>query len=68
MNGHQMEAARAVFTLNTEFYPNGFNTWDSLAEFYMKTGDNPKAIEYYKKSIALNPNNENGKKMLNKME
>ena len=68
MNGHQMEAARAVFTLNTEFYPNGFNTWDSLAEFYMKTGDNPKAIEYYKKSIALNPNNENGKKMLNKLE
>lgn len=68
MNGHQMEAARAVFTLNTEFYPNGFNTWDSLAEFYMKTGDKPKAIEYYKKSIALNPNNENGKKMLDNLE
>lgn len=68
MNAHQMEAARAIFELNTEFYPEGFNTWDSLAEFYMNTGDKAKAITYYKKSLAINPENDNGKKMLKKLE
>lgn len=63
-----MEAALAVFQLNTEFYPQGFNTWDSLAEYYMNAGDKAKAIEYYKKSIALNPNNDNGKKILKQLE
>lgn len=64
----KMVEALAVFQLNTEFYPEGFNTWDSLAEYYMNAGDKTKAIEYYKQSIALNPNNENGKKMLRQLE
>jgi len=68
MNAKKTEAARAVFELNTEFYPQGFNTWDSLAEYYMNAGDKTKAIAYYKKSIALNPDNNNGKKMLRQLE
>ncbi len=67
MKAQNMEAARAIFELNTEFYPQGFNTWDSLAEFYMNSGDKAKAIAYYKKSIELNPNNDNGKKMLKRL-
>ncbi len=64
----QMDAARVIFELNTEFYPEGFNTWDSLAEYYANTGDKAKAIAFYKKSLALNPGNENGKKALRKLE
>lgn len=64
----KMVEALAIFQLNTEFYPEGFNTWDSLAEYYMNAGDKTKAIKYYKQSIALNPNNENGKKMLRQLK
>lgn len=66
-SGHP-EAALAVFQLNTELYPQAFNTWDSLGEWHMLHGEKQKAIEYYEKSVALNPQNENGKKMLKKLK
>ena len=59
-----MEKAIAVLKLNTEMYPGSWNTYDSLAEAYMVNGDNVLAVNLYKKSLELNPNNENGKKML----
>jgi hypothetical protein len=34
----------------------------------MKNGEKDLAIENYKKSIELNPKNENGKKILEKLE
>ncbi len=61
------EAAVAMFTLNTESYPDAFNTWDSLGEAYMESGDQQKAITNYEKSLALNPRNENAKEMLAKL-
>lgn len=57
-----------VFQLNTELYPDAFNTWDSLAEAFMKKGDNNTAIKYYKKSLELNPKNTNAKDMIAKIE
>ncbi len=67
MNKGNKNAALAIFQLNTEFYPEAFNTWDSLAEWYMLEGDKTRAIEYYRKSLSLNPTSENGKKMLDKL-
>jgi len=64
----RLDEALKVFELNTELYPMGSNTWDSLAEAYMKKGDKEKAIMYYKKSISMDPKNENAKKMIEKME
>jgi Tfp pilus assembly protein PilF len=49
-------------------FPASFNTYDSLAEAYMLAGKKDLAIENYKKSIALNPNNSNGIKMLEKLQ
>lgn len=57
------EAAK-VLQLNTEFFPSSANAWDSLGEAYMLAGENELAIEHYKKSLALNPENEHAKKML----
>ncbi|GJM33749.1 MAG: hypothetical protein DHS20C18_27500 [Saprospiraceae bacterium] len=59
--------AIGVFQLNVEAYPNSFNTYDSLGEAYMLAGKKDLAIKNYKKSLALNPNNENGVKMLKKL-
>ena len=43
--------AIAIFRLNTELYPDSANTWDSLAEAYMKKGDKKQAIALYRKAL-----------------
>jgi tetratricopeptide (TPR) repeat protein len=63
----EMDKALAVFKLNIEAYPEGFNTYDSYAEALMKKGDKEGAIEYYKKSLELNPGNTNGINQLKKL-
>ncbi len=57
-----------IFKLNVEAYPESWNAYDSLAEVYMKNGNNQLAVKYYRKSLEINPQNENGKKMLKKLE
>jgi sugar lactone lactonase YvrE len=64
MNQGLLPAAVRLFELNAESYPKSFNVWDSLAESYMKSGDNKKAIQHYKKSLAINPSNQNAKDMI----
>lgn len=61
------ETAIALFKLNTEMYPNGFNTFDSLGEAYMVAGDERLAIANYQKSLEMNPANTNAVEMLKKM-
>jgi uncharacterized membrane protein len=60
------EAIR-IFQLNVEAYPQSFNTYDSLGEAYMDNGDKTRAIANYQKSLRLNPKNNNGVKMLQKL-
>jgi CubicO group peptidase (beta-lactamase class C family) len=62
------KTAIEIFKVNTEQYPSSGDVWDSLAEAYYKDGDKETAIKDYEKSIALDPNNENGKKMLQKIK
>ncbi|HUX06184.1 MAG TPA: tetratricopeptide repeat protein, partial [Acidobacteriota bacterium] len=68
MNAGSIEAAIAVFTVNTEEFPGSWNAWDSLGEAYMINGDREKAIENYNRSLSLNPENENAKAMLERLE
>jgi hypothetical protein len=51
--------ALSFFLLNTENFPNSYNVFDSLAEAYEELGDKTNAINNYKKSLLLNPNNKN---------
>ena len=57
-----------IFKLNVEAYPKGFNTYDSLAEAYMTINEREWAIQNYKKSIELNPNNTNAVEVLKRLE
>jgi len=59
--------AISIFQLNIDEHTESFNVYDSMGEACMKNGDNELAIEYYQKSIDLNPANEHGKKMLQKL-
>ena len=61
------KAAIEVLRLNAEQFPKSFNVWDSLGEAYYRTGNKEEAITNYEKSLELNPNNEGGKRMLEKI-
>ena len=43
----------AILTLNTEFYPESANCYDSLAEAYLTKGDKERAIELYHKALEV---------------
>jgi hypothetical protein len=53
-----------VFKINVEMFPESFNVYDSYGEALLVSGDTVEAITNYKKSLELNPENENAKKIL----
>jgi CubicO group peptidase (beta-lactamase class C family) len=56
--------AMEVFRTNINLFPLSWNAYDSYGEILLKTGRKDEAIEMYRKSMSLNPDNENGKKVL----
>lgn len=60
-------AALEVFKFNAQKFPNSYNVWDSLGEVYYQTGNTEEAIKNYKKSLQINPKNEGGKRMLERI-
>lgn len=64
LNSKKENEALEIFTLNTKLYPNGFNTYDSLGECLLFLGKKVEGIKAYKKSLELNPNNENARKII----
>lgn len=61
------EAAKEILKLNMELYPDWYNAYDSYAEALMKTGKKEEAIEYYKKSLEMNPGNDNAVEKLKEL-
>ena len=57
-----------VMQLAAQEDPDYWNAYDSLGEIYMMAGDRQKAIENYTKSVQLNPDNQGGKDMLQKLQ
>jgi tetratricopeptide (TPR) repeat protein len=68
LNKGRFEEAVAIFKLNVEFYPESANCYDSLAEALMLKGDKDRAIINYKRSLELNPKNQNAVSILKKLE
>lgn len=68
MQMKRVKDALEIFKLNVEMFPQGFNTYDSLAEAYLENGDKNLAIQNYKKSIELNPKNAGAVEKLKKLE
>ena len=67
MRSGKIDAAIEVFKLNVNTFPESSNVYDSLGEAYMNAGEHKLAIQNYEKSIELNPDNENGKQMLERI-
>lgn len=68
VESNRLNDAIKVFELNTRENPNSGNAYDSLAESYLLNKNNILALEKYKKSFELDPNNDNAKKMIFKIE
>ena len=59
--------AIAVLKLNVEAYPQSANVYDSLAEAYLLSGDKEKAIENYRRAVAIDPTMESAKQALKQL-
>ena len=67
MGKKEYRTAIKIFKLNVEAYPDAWNVYDSLGEAYMENGDTDLAITNYQKSLGINPDNENGTKILKQL-
>jgi tetratricopeptide (TPR) repeat protein len=65
-SGRSDEAIQ-VFKLQVQDHPDYWNSYDSIGEAYMRTGQKDLAILNYEKSIELKPDNQNGIDMLKKL-
>ncbi|MGB6268753.1 MAG: serine hydrolase, partial [Olleya sp.] len=63
----KIEIALQVFKLNVEVFPEASNPYDSYGEALLINGDTEEAIKNYKKSLELNPGNDNAKEVLKKL-
>jgi tetratricopeptide (TPR) repeat protein len=68
LNTNEFEKAKAIFKINIALYPEKSNVYDSMGDAFKKENDTLKAIEYYEKSIAINPENRNSVKNLKKLK
>jgi len=59
--------AIAVLKLNVEAYPQSANVYDSLAEAYLLSGDKDKAIENYRRALAIDPKMESARQALKQL-
>ncbi len=68
LGDQKTDMAIAVFSFNVKQFPKSSNVYDSLGEALMKAGRNKEAIWNYRKSIELDPANDNAREMIKKME
>ena len=60
--------ALAIFALNAEVHPESSNVYDSLGEAFALMGDVGKALQSYRKALALDPTSANAMEMLRRLE
>ncbi|MCB0635771.1 MAG: serine hydrolase [Lewinella sp.] len=64
----RIDDAIAIFQLNTELFPDVANTYDSLAEAWLKKGDRAKALALYRQALEINPDLPSARQMVDELE
>ena len=64
----RIDDAIAVFQLNVNRFPDSWNVYDSLGEAYAAKGNSKRAIELYRRSVELNPDNTNGADAIERLQ
>ena len=68
MRVNKISQAKEIFKINIVLYPKNSLVYDSMGDAFKKEKDTLKAIEFYKKSLAINPENKNSLKNLKKLK
>lgn len=66
MNDQGPEEALPVFELNTQLYPDAWNTFDSLGECLLALNRKQEAVAAYQRSLELNPENDTAREVIEK--
>jgi CubicO group peptidase (beta-lactamase class C family) len=66
-NGFKTQALE-TFRINTFLFPTSDNIYESYGEGLLEIGKKEEAIAMFSKALKINPNNEDAKKMLKKVE
>lgn len=67
-NPKKAQAGISIFELAIQLYPTSANLYDSLAEGYLYIGDTKNATYNFKKSLSLNPGNQNAINRLKELQ
>ena len=68
INDSRIEDAIKIFELLVSEFPNSANPYDSLGEAYLLSGNIELSLKNYKKSLELNPKNDNARNYISKIE
>ncbi|MEK6478389.1 alpha/beta hydrolase-fold protein [Catalinimonas sp. 4WD22] len=64
----KLTEAIAIFELNTQYYPESFITFQSLAEAYHANAENDLALQAYKEALKCNPGSEGIRRAIRSLE
>jgi Flp pilus assembly protein TadD len=67
LNNKKADDAVLVFRLNIEEYPANWRGHDRLGAAYVGVGDTARAVASYRRSMELNPRNQNTAEVLNRL-
>lgn len=66
--GGKPREALEIFKLNVLLYPDSANVYDSLAEAFEVNGQREQAVKNYRRSLELDPNNQNAARHLKQLD
>ena len=67
LRDRDFERALGIFKINNTLYPKSSNTYDSMADAYLRMKDTANAVTYYKKALGINPENRSSRRQLEKL-
>ncbi|WP_347174606.1 tetratricopeptide repeat protein [Polaribacter uvawellassae] len=67
LNDKKHNIAIETFKINIKLYPKSSNTYDSLADAFLRKKDTVNAINYYNKALSINPENSSSRRMLKRI-
>ena len=68
LSAKRISEAIVIFEVNARTHPNSWNAYDSLGEAYVNARDKQHALDAYRKSVELNPDNTNAKRTIEQIE
>ena len=67
LRNKKIEEAKELFNINIALHPKSSNVYDSMGDAFFEEKDTLNAIKFYKKALAINPENRSSKSRLNKL-